>query len=81
MEEGEVELGVVDDSELVPYGNLVNVVDEDEEKYRFGCGPWRPAGLQKIFRNSIFFALILCSYALVEASIVDGTYSNAHTYD
>ena len=79
MEEDEVELADVDNAELV--GNEDIVVDEDEEKYRFGCGPWRPAGLQKIFRNSIFFAFILCSYALVGPAIVYGIYANVHTYE
>ena len=49
------------------------VVDEEEHKYRFGCGPCRPACLQ-IFRNSIFFTFILCLNVIVEGSIVLGIF-------
>ena len=77
MVDGKVEQTSVELTLLVFNGD---VVPEEEDKYRFGCGPYRPACLQKIFRDSIFFALILCTSSIVKGSVASGTSERAHTY-
>ena len=77
MEDDKVERSSV---ELTPLVSNGDIVPEEEDKYRFGCGPYRPAWLQKIFRNSIFFALILCTSSIVEGSVASGTSERTHTY-
>ena len=47
--------------------------EEEEVKYRFGCGPCKPKCLQKIFRNSIFFLVILCLYSTLQGAVASGT--------
>ena len=76
MEDGKVELAAVDLVKLA--ANKERVVDEPEEKYRFGCGPCAPACLQ-IFRNYIFFAFILYSFVILESCIASGMFERTCT--
>ena len=78
MEEDKVEPAGVDWAKLITNENTV--VDEEEDKYRFGCGPCKPACLQKVFRNSIFFTLILCIFSIVEGAIVIGIFECAYLW-
>ena len=58
------------------------VATGEEYKYRFGCGPFKPLCLQRIFRNPVFFTLILSIQAIVEGSVTAGTKAicfQAHT--
>ena len=77
MEDGKVESARVDRVKLA--ANKERVVDEAEEKYRFGCGPCAPACLQKIFGNYIFFAFILYSFVILETCIASGMFERTCT--
>ena len=65
----------------VDQGAAVGNEEDDDLKYRFGCGPFKPKCLQKIFRNPIFFVLILSAYSILEGGVSSGIYTlhYAHT--
>ena len=46
--------------------------EDDDFKYRFGCGPFKPKCLQRIFRNAVFYTLILSTYSIIQGSVVSG---------
>ena len=77
MEETNTEIAVVDsvfveEGAAVDTGAAIGNEKDDDFKYRFGCGPFKPRCLQRIFRNAIFYTIILCLYSIVQGSVISG---------
>ena len=78
MEKTNAEIAVVDsvfaeEGAAVDKGATIgNEEDDDDVKYRFGCGPFKPKCLQRVFRSAVFFTLILSIYSVIQGSVSAG---------
>ena len=76
MEQTKVEMAVVDSAfasegaAVIKGATVAN--KEDDFKYHFGCGPFKPKCLQRIFRSSIFFLVILSAYSVIQGAVSSG---------